>query len=190
MTDDGYRRPEPLPDHVDGGRLRLRTYRAGTDDVDRLARAVSASVEHLRPWMAWIDDEPMARADREALIVGWEEGRQAGGDAVYGIFEGDDLIGGTGYHVRIGAGALELGYWVHVDHTGEGVATEASRILTDHAFTMDDIERVVIAHAAANRASRRVPEKLGFTPLVPSPDPNGDPAWQVTRAEWEARPTP
>jgi len=36
------------------------------------------------------------------------------------------VLGEVGLMPRIGPGALEIGYWVHIDHVGRRLATEAS----------------------------------------------------------------
>lgn len=132
------------------------------DDVDALSVAITASVDHLRPWMPWAGAEPLPRAERvevvERFVAQWETGE----DFVYGVFLADEPIGGTGLHPRIGTGGFEIGYWTHVDHTGRGYATEAAGALAVAALALDGIDRVEIHHDAANRASARVPAKLGF----------------------------
>ncbi len=95
--------------------------------------AVIESIEHLRPWMPWIADEPQTLDQRRALVAGWQSLWDAG-DRFYGMFVGDEAVGGCGLHARIGAGGLEIGYWVRVGRTGRGYATAASRQLTDLAF--------------------------------------------------------
>ena len=181
-----------LPERIETARLVLRAWTP--DDVAALAAAVTRSIDHLRPWMAWIADEPLPRDARVARIEGWRAQREAGGDLVYGILAGDAVVGGCGFHRRLGPGALELGYWVHVDHVGRGVATEASAALTDAAFASDGIARVEIHHDRANAASGAVPRRLGFergpdkarAPMAPA-DTGVDWTWAMSRERWLAR---
>ena len=185
---------EPLPErHRHDGLLMRRWTEA---DAEIVEAAVSANIEHLRPYMPWIALEPLAIEDRRALERQWEETWAAGGDVIYGIFEGDACVGSTGLHRRIGEGGLEIGYWVHVDHLGKGIARRASEGLTDLAFTIPGIDRVEIRHDLSNVYSRRVPEQLGFRLLgrdapnraTRAPAETGvDLVWQVTREEWLAR---
>jgi RimJ/RimL family protein N-acetyltransferase len=125
--------------------------------------------------MPWIAFEPKSVQDRRAQIVQWEEDRAAGGDVVLGIWErpptpGGDLragsprlVGGTGLHRRVGPDGLEIGFWIHVDDVGRGLATRAARLATDLAFSVPGVEFVEIHHDAANPTSGRVAEKLGYT---------------------------
>jgi RimJ/RimL family protein N-acetyltransferase len=59
-------------------------------------------------------------------------------------------------------GALEIGYWVQVDHTGRGVATAAAGALADAALRLSAVSRVEIRCDAANLRSAAIPPKLGF----------------------------
>jgi len=58
--------------------------------------------------------------------------------------------------------APELGYWLGVDHWGQGFATEAVRAVIDYAFEEFDIEHLFAGARVANPASRNVLEKCGF----------------------------
>jgi RimJ/RimL family protein N-acetyltransferase len=181
----------PLPDFVETPRLTLRRWRP--EDVDALAAAITASVDHLVPFMPWAELEPLTTEDRLKLIEGWDADWRNGGDVVLGIFRNGTPIGGSGLHRRRGPNGLEIGYWIHVDHTKQGYATEVARALTDLAFTVDGIERVEIHHDRANAASRGVPNALGFDfvgesqDTVTSPGEDGvDCAWAVNKASWAA----
>ena len=126
------------------------------EDAPALHEAILASVEHLRPWMPWAALEPLTLGQRTEWIAN-------GSDAI-GIFLEHDVVGGTGLHDRLGDPAgREIGYWVRADMTGRGIATEAARQMVQRAFAIDGVTYVEIHHDKANLASRRVPEKLGFT---------------------------
>lgn len=105
--------------------------------------------------------------DTRELLDGFREKFETGDDFVYGIFDGEEseVLGGTGLHPRIGPGALEIGYWIRVDRTGDGLATEAARAMREAASALPGIERIVIKCDPENEVSRRIPEKLGFTLL-------------------------
>lgn len=183
---------QPLPARIETERLVLRTWTAA--DAAALGVAITESIEHLRPWMPWIEFEPVVLEDREKLIGEWDTKWQAGEDAVYGVFHDGAVVGGTGLHRRIGPRALEIGYWIHVDHVGQGFATELSAALTDAAFALDGIERVEIHHDKDNVASEGVPRSLGYSftgdvaAAVAAPSESGvQCVWAITRTDWESR---
>lgn len=132
-------------------------------DAAALHEAVLDSIDHLRPWMPWARSEPLGLDHRRALIDEWIRRWDAGEEHGCAIVVDGELVGACGLHPRIGPGGLEIGYWVRSGRTGAGVATEAVRALVRLAFSLDGIDHVEIHHDVANVASRRVPEKVGFT---------------------------
>jgi RimJ/RimL family protein N-acetyltransferase len=182
------------PELLRGDRVVVRRHRL--EDAPALVRAVTESLDHLRPFMGWIADEPQTVAQRLAFIeacrASWEAGENF---PMTMVSPGDDtlIIGGTGLLRRVGPGALEIGYWVHVDHVGRGIATESSRLLTDAAFGLDGIDRVEIHHDRANVASAAVPRKLGYRVAgdvareAQAPADTGvDHVWVMDRTAWLA----
>lgn len=177
--------PSAPPERVElaGG---LALVRPRADLVPSGVRAINASLDHLRPWMAWAA-EPATEASLAevyaAADVAWAERRDF---AFVLVDAGDEVRGGSGLHGRLGVDGLEIGYWVHVDLAGRGVATEVARALTTEAFRLPGIERVRIQHAVDNVRSRRVPEKLGFRAAEAIDDPDGRTVqrWLVERADW------
>jgi ribosomal-protein-serine acetyltransferase len=162
------------PELLSHGQVRLRRWRP--DDADALLAAVIESQGHLRPWMPWADGYDEASA---AEYVRECDAQWASGSAfAYAVIVGDQIVGSAGLHNRIGIGALEIGYWVHVDWTCRGIATEATAALTEAALALPGIDRVEIYHDAANVASGRIPAKLGYARLGERP----------TRALWPAAP--
>jgi ribosomal-protein-serine acetyltransferase len=179
-----------LPTEIVTPRLVLRLWRP--DDAAALGAAITASVEHLRPWLAWMRFEPLSDEDRVQLIDAGRADWQSGGDANYGAFRDLAVVGGCGLHRRQGPGTMDLGYWVHVEHTGQGYAVEMARGLTAAAFDVPGIECVEIHHDKANVRSRGVPRSLGFTPGREQPDGVHSPgevgidcSWSIGRTDWD-----
>jgi RimJ/RimL family protein N-acetyltransferase len=134
-------------------------------DIYALRDAVIASLEHLRPWMPWARHGPEPLEDQIQRIRLVRSEFDAGKDFVYGIWNLDEsqFLGSTGLHTRRGEGIREIGYWIHKDHIGQGLATEASQALIRVAFEVDSVHRVEIRHDPANVRSAAIPRKLGFT---------------------------
>jgi len=94
---------------------------------------------------------------------------------------------------RIDAGGLEIGYWVHVAHTGRGLATAAAAALTAAGFGLTDVTHLEIHVDQANRPSRAVPARLGYAHLATrrkeqqAPGESGqDEVWRMTVDHWPA----
>ena len=170
----------------------LRTWSLA--DAEALCRAVTASIEHLRPWMAWVAAEPQTAAARRAWILECERDRVAGGSLLLGVFLDGAVAGGCGLHPRLGHGGLELGYWIHPAFLRRGLATTAGRLLTCAAFALPEISFVEIHHDRANVASGGVPRKLGFELIAEEPRQPEAPGevgiecrWRMQRHGWQAR---
>jgi RimJ/RimL family protein N-acetyltransferase len=167
-------------------------------DAGALAAAVTASLEHLKPWMPWISFEPVTLENRRQLIAGWTRDWLEGRDATFGVFDVDgDVVGSAGLHRRGGPDALDIGYWIHVDYLRRGFATELTTALTTAAFNVDGITVVRVQTDEANKRSASVPAKLGFhrsaqiverEPAACAPSKSGRVLdWTMTRTAWSER---
>ena len=56
----------------------------------------------------------------------------------------------------------ELGYWLGVEHWGQGFGTEAARAVIDFFFEEHDHDQLYAGARVANPASRNILEKCGF----------------------------
>lgn len=192
---DGPVFPNAPPERIElsGGRALVRS---SADRAAALAASVNESLEHLRPWMAWAQ-EPATEAGLAAFLAAGEQLWDARRDFGYSIVEGPEerVVGGCGLHGRLDEHGLEIGYWVHVDRAGQGIATEVTRALTDAAFEIPGIERVRITCEDTNVRSARVPGKLGYALLGVEVPEDGVCAgrstqvWLVERQDWMARRT-
>jgi RimJ/RimL family protein N-acetyltransferase len=59
-------------------------------------------------------------------------------------------------------GAPELGYWLGVEHWGQGFGTEAARAAIDFFFEEFDAEHLISGARVTNPSSRNILEKCGF----------------------------
>ncbi len=154
--------PSAPPERIDLGDG-VALVRAHPGRARSAAASINESLDHLRPWMAWAA-RPATVAGIAAFLAAAEELWKLRKEFTYSLVEGaeEQVIGGFGLHGRLGRDGLEVGYWVHADRAGQGLATAATRALTDAAFAIEGIERVRIQLEDGNVASARVPEKLGF----------------------------
>jgi RimJ/RimL family protein N-acetyltransferase len=92
-------------------------------------------------------------------------------------------------------GDLDVGYRLRRAVWGQGLATEGSAALLQHAFTVLQTPRVIATTMTVNVASRRVMEKIGLRYLstfhLEWPEPiegteHGDVLYGITRDEYAA----
>ena len=147
---------------IETKRLVLRCWQP--EDAALLQEAVTASKEHLLPFMPWAANEPEPVEAKAERMRTFRANFDRGEDFVYGVFNRDEtrVLGGSGLHTRIGEEGLEIGYWIHKDFVVQGFATELAAALTKVAFEIYLVQRMEIHCAVQNVASAAVPRKLGY----------------------------
>jgi RimJ/RimL family protein N-acetyltransferase len=153
-------------------------------DAPGLKAAIDESLEHLRAFMPWAYDEPTELPDMAERLQGFRADFDRGEGFVYGILDrAGEVAGGSGLHRRVGDGALEIGYWIHVARIRRGLATEAVSALTRVAFDVCGAERVEVHVDPRNAPSLAVARRLGYAeeatlrrrlPPCPPGAPRGD----------------
>ncbi|NIY75538.1 GNAT family N-acetyltransferase [Thalassospira sp. HF15] len=58
---------------------------------------------------------------------------------------------------------IEIGWRLHPDYWGQGIASEAASAIIDHAFSRIELPSIVADIDERNMASRKLAEKLGMT---------------------------
>ncbi|MEL6658611.1 MAG: GNAT family protein [Bacteroidota bacterium] len=147
---------------IETERLVIRCYQP--QDAELLKRSIDESLEHLLPWMTWAKNEPESIQVKRERIRRFRGEFDLGLDYTFGIFSRDEqqLIGSTGLHTRIGKNAREIGYWINANYVQQGYATETVSALIKVSFEIEELERIEIRIIPENRASQRIPKKLGF----------------------------
>ena len=82
----------------------------------------------------------------------------------FAITYGGKVIGGIGAFRKDNVHRLtaEIGYYVAEPYWGNGITTEAVKLICEYIFANTDIVRIFATPYAANDASCRVLEKVGF----------------------------
>lgn len=139
-----------------GDRLRLRPFKL--DDAPRVQQLADnwkvASMVARMPY-------PYPPGAAEEWISGHAERRSSGNDWPFAIEIGGELVGAVGVS-RDESGPMELGYWIGEPYWGQGIATEAARILVEFAFDILGEQRLTAGYFKENPSSGRVLTKLGF----------------------------
>ncbi|MDR3424945.1 MAG: GNAT family N-acetyltransferase [Alphaproteobacteria bacterium] len=143
---------------------------------------------------------PYTMKDAEEFYANIEPCYRAGEPQFYAMALKSDnlLIGGVGLHAPRGSdsaeGDVELGYWLGKDFWGQGLMTEAARVVLGIGFARSATRAIVATTAPNNRASQNVLAKIGLRNLGPAPRDytalrgNDEVVkWQITREEYEAK---
>jgi ribosomal-protein-alanine N-acetyltransferase len=98
------------------------------------------------------------------------------------------FVGRCGIQPLHDTGQVELGYALHQEFWGRGLATEASLAALRFGFHTIGLERIVAIARPENMASRHVMEKVGMTYERTGPSPYGlhDVVWYgLSRPDYE-----
>ncbi|HTJ67431.1 MAG TPA: GNAT family N-acetyltransferase [Actinospica sp.] len=131
-------------------------------DAELFHDAVIAGYTDLHPWLPWCV-KPLKLEERRGFI----ERAAAKWDAQtafhWFVFDaGAGFLGVVSLMDGIGAGGLEIGYWLSTQATGRGVMSRCVARVTELALALPGIGRVEIRCDAANARSSAVPRRLGY----------------------------
>jgi len=106
--------------------------------------------------------------------------------------ETGDWLGRVGPWRPLGWPGNEIGWGLHPDSQGWGIALEAAEATMDYVFEVLDWSHVIHCIAPGNRPSQRLAERLGSARLGHArlPPPGHEDVverWGQSRAEWRAR---
>lgn len=172
----------PLPTQIAlAGNLRLELLDA--NDAEELQQAIEESRHHLEPFMPFVSSDPPDVEFRRQWIIECRVAFEAGSAFTYGIVDSGAIIGGCGINPKVDRVA-SIGYWVHADHTGRGIATSVARGLASAAFDAG-FSTVLIRHDEANIASGAIAARLGFSLLRREPHSIDAPGQTGTTLVWQ-----
>ena len=82
----------------------------------------------------------------------------------FAIIESEALVGGIGINLKSDVYIMnvEIGYWLAEPFWGQGIATEAVRLMTNYIFETFAINRIIAEVFEYNKPSMRVLEKNGY----------------------------
>ncbi len=133
-------------------------------DGAALWRAVETSREHLERWLPWVPFNNTPESSQryaDACASDWDAGRavrfairDATAMTLLGVVGLDSCV-----HLHR---SCELGYWLRLEASGQGLMTEAARGCIEFAFGRMNMHRIRCAAATDNHASLRVIARLGF----------------------------
>jgi ribosomal-protein-serine acetyltransferase len=147
-------------------RRRLETARLTLVATERshtegLTEAILASIDELRPWMAWAASPSVEQT--RMFTVASEDAWQNSTGWNFTILHEDRPVGTVGvdcYQPMLAQ--AQLGYWIRSDLAGRGLMKEAARAVVDFAFDDVGLHRLELHASPENIASIKVAEALGF----------------------------
>ncbi len=135
------------------------------EDAARRKEAVDSSGEHLDGFFRVTPEGRMSLEAHASHIRRLRGGFDLDQDRGYGVFDPETgrMLGEVCLLKRAGLGALEIGYWLRKDATGQGVATEMASAMVKTAFEFDKVKRLDLMCKPENERSAAVARRLGFT---------------------------
>lgn len=125
--------------------------------------------------------QPYARRDAEAFILRAREENAGGGGLTLVLSpkrQPNEAIGAIGAHGAAHRGVATIGFWLGKAFWSQGLMTEAATAFIDLLFGVTSLERLESRVMAANPASLRIHEKLGFARqgpcMCPAPARGGE----------------
>jgi ribosomal-protein-serine acetyltransferase len=130
-------------------------------DAGELDRLVDANREYLALWLPWAARQTF---DETRTFIARTREQVLRNDGFQGaIVREEQIVGVVGFHsVDWANRSASIGYWLSEGGQGRGTMTAAVRMLTEHAISGWELNRVEIQAAVENRRSRAIPKRLGF----------------------------
>lgn len=104
-----------------------------------------------------------------------------------------ETLGDLVLHLSWGGRSAEIGYTLHREHWGRGIATEAVEAIVDWLFDRQEVTRVFAMIDPANLASARLLERTGFvfeahtrSSFWKGDEVSDDHIYSMLRSDWEA----
>jgi ribosomal-protein-alanine N-acetyltransferase len=154
-TDDPDTWPDDHPPTLEEGDLVLRAWRT-SDAAEVLAMAADPQMRRYSS-VGEVGDLEQARA--------WIRSRQAPGRLDWAVCDRDTdaLLGRVGLMGLLAdENSAEVGYWTAPSARGQGLATRAVEVATQHAFGALSRHRLEIRHVPGNAASCAVADRAGY----------------------------
>jgi len=178
---------------LQGRRLLLRPL--AEDDAAALWAAVDVSREALKRRMGWVSAMTSVADSRRFIQDCGSAGRSREPES-FAVVEARsrDLVGVASLQRRTVPGLAELSLWIRTDRRGRSYGLEAGRLLAEHAFRHEALQKLYARIDPANREGRKMLQRAGFRYegcLRHEKRLNGrwvdQECWGLLRVEWRNR---
>lgn len=128
----------------------------------RYAALCAADHEYLAQWLEW-PRHCTRKQDFQAFIRESLHQYAEGTGLVCAMEYKGEIVGNIAFNkIDPALKKVEIGYWLASGYQGQGIVTRSCRHLIDYAFSALEAQKVEIACAEDNLASRAVCERLGM----------------------------
>lgn len=112
------------------------------------------------PWVRHAKDEAFFQTFITQSLHDYADGKSM----ICTIIYNNNVVGVIGINkISHELKKTNLGYWLSADYRGKGIVTRSTQAMVDYTFNDLGMTKVEIKSAVANKASRAVAERLGFT---------------------------
>ena len=149
----------------------LRETATGPSSPESILQAIEESREHLTEHLPWIRDTDIF--DIKKRIRSWilnEKFRQGGCWLIYKNPDGEistdsttPVAGAIMMDVNVRNHSATLSYWLRKGYTGQGIMTEAVKLISAFSFATLKLNRLEILVSVDNPKSAAVAKRCGFT---------------------------
>ena len=148
----------------------IRENSDGPTSAESILQAIEKSREHLSEHLPWIRDTDIF--DIKKRIRSWVLNERFGQGGCWLIFKnkGEEISAGESapmagaimMDVKLSNRSATLSYWLYKDFTGQGLMTEAVKLLSAYAFATLKLNRLELLVSVHNGKSAAVATRCGF----------------------------
>ena len=149
----------------------LREYSDGISTAEAMMQAIEKSREHLTEHLPWIRDTDIF--DIKKRIRSWLLNERFAQGGCWLIYKNKDdeisagpatpMAGAIMMDIKLSNRSATLSYWLCKDFTGQGLMTEAVKLLSAYAFATLKLNRLELLVSVNNDKSAAVAKHCGFT---------------------------
>lgn len=132
------------------------------EDSEEVFKLTEENKEYLLPWFEWASDLELEKT-QDFIKKSYKKNQNREGCDL-GIYYNGKLVGVIAlmnYDKEITTEA-EIAYWLAKNYNGKGIMRRVCKRMEDYCFTNLKFNTLYIIAFAENKASRTIPEKLGF----------------------------
>ncbi|WP_319560748.1 GNAT family N-acetyltransferase [Marispirochaeta sp.] len=131
-------------------------------DAGDIFRTIDRQREYLGKWLPFVETTKRLE-DSEGFVASVVNADERNFEHVFSIRKNGEFIGLIGFKdTDRQSKKTEIGYWLSKDQQGQGIMTRAAQRLCEIAFSELGMNRVQIKCAVGNKASKKIPKRLGF----------------------------